>query len=429
MMDSMLRRLSRVAGRSDASGSADLQFRAVSLTDSRGASLETGMRGESRIPAEFEPELVSVIIPTLNRADLVMQAIQTVRQQTWPHVQIIVVDNGSSDATVSLVSQLPDVTLLHQPKRGQAAARNLGLSLARGEFICTLDSDDLWHPAFLENCLKAMREVNADFVFTNWIGMNGQGRAIQSYYEELYQWYNFPRTECEGWRIMEPEPARAMYLDSCVSPSSSLVFRRHLVAHGWTEYLNIGDDWCLLMDAVVSQPCRVAFTMQRLWFKRVQGDNIYDQRDFFETLEKLLIQDAGFFLRRFWHLLTATERATLLALLTKHHCVMARYRWNEGKRAVALSAYVTALNAFVVGSSISLPAFMTKVRAIMTRPPLPPPVPQEAMDSERFPRMEADLLPFLRFIPGAKMSVSEGVTAESPAHQDAPALRSATPAT
>ncbi len=87
---------------------------------------------------------VSVVIPVYNRAGLVVEAVESALNQTHPWVEVIVVDDGSSDRPdVALEPYFPRVRLLRQPNRGVASARNLGVREARGDYICFLDSDNL----------------------------------------------------------------------------------------------------------------------------------------------------------------------------------------------------------------------------------------------------------------------------------------------
>jgi glycosyltransferase involved in cell wall biosynthesis len=92
-------------------------------------------------------DLVSVVIPTFNRAKMVVEAIDSVLRQRDCSFEIIVVDDGSTDTTRSLLSaRESELRYLHQPRRGVAAARNLGARHARGGWLAFLDSDDLWRP-------------------------------------------------------------------------------------------------------------------------------------------------------------------------------------------------------------------------------------------------------------------------------------------
>lgn len=96
---------------------------------------------------------VSVVIPTLNRAAMLERAIATVREGSFADFEIVVVDNGSSDATVALVEAIrrqdPRVVLLHNPRGSIASALNLGVRAARGKYVSQLDSDDEYVPATL----------------------------------------------------------------------------------------------------------------------------------------------------------------------------------------------------------------------------------------------------------------------------------------
>ena len=93
--------------------------------------------------------LVSVIIPTHNRAPFLKEAIESVLAQSYRPLQLIVVDDGSRDETSSLVSRYP-LLYVRGPQRGVAAARNIGIKRAAGEFVAFLDSDDLWLPTKIE---------------------------------------------------------------------------------------------------------------------------------------------------------------------------------------------------------------------------------------------------------------------------------------
>ncbi|WP_018232759.1 glycosyltransferase family 2 protein [Thioalkalivibrio thiocyanodenitrificans] len=110
---------------------------------------------------------VSVIIPTYNRADYLVDAIDSVLNQTVPVDEIIVIDDGSTDHTAaSLRGYSRSVRLLRQDRAGAGAARNRGVHEARGELIAFLDSDDLWTPVKMELQLAAMAaHPGVDIVF------------------------------------------------------------------------------------------------------------------------------------------------------------------------------------------------------------------------------------------------------------------------
>lgn len=114
----------------------------------------------------------SVIIPTYNRAGTVVEAVESVLDQSSPAAEIIVVDDGSTDDTVDRLERYRDrITLINQPNGGVSVARNTGLARATGDWITFLDSDDLWLPNRLAVTASACRETAAgvhvaDLLFT-----------------------------------------------------------------------------------------------------------------------------------------------------------------------------------------------------------------------------------------------------------------------
>jgi glycosyltransferase involved in cell wall biosynthesis len=110
--------------------------------------------------------LVSVVIPTFNGAKHIRQTLDSVLEQSYHPLEIIVVDDGSTDATSDMVSSYAQVTLIKQPQRGHPAARNHGIRAASGAYLSFLDHDDLWHPAKIEEQMECLREdPELDLVF------------------------------------------------------------------------------------------------------------------------------------------------------------------------------------------------------------------------------------------------------------------------
>lgn len=109
----------------------------------------------------------SVIIPTYNRASIVMRAIQSVLDQTFVNFEIIIVDDGSTDTTKTIVSSLKDTRIryIYQKNKGVCAARNNGTSNAQGEYFVFLDSDDYVLPNWLNDFYEACAVNSTDFVF------------------------------------------------------------------------------------------------------------------------------------------------------------------------------------------------------------------------------------------------------------------------
>lgn len=109
--------------------------------------------------AEVGTANVSVIMPVWNRAGAVGRAIASVRGQSYPHWDLWVIDDGSTDGTAAVVREFrdPRIHYLYQEHAGAAAARNRGLAHSRGEIIAYLDSDNIWYPGYLAAVAAAFR--------------------------------------------------------------------------------------------------------------------------------------------------------------------------------------------------------------------------------------------------------------------------------
>jgi len=119
------------------------------------------------ILSPMKPDLVSVIIPTKDRSELLHRAIHSVLAQTYQNIEIIIVDDGSN-TPFSMAIDDPRIKLVVNPvSLGGAAARNIGLQTARGDFLCLLDDDDYYLPNKIETQLSFLKEnPDTDLVFS-----------------------------------------------------------------------------------------------------------------------------------------------------------------------------------------------------------------------------------------------------------------------
>ena len=139
------------------------------------------------------PSLVSVIIPVHNRSDLLYECLASVRAQTYPHIEVIVVDDASSEPIESVTQSIDwgngfrckYLRLDHN--QGPGAARERGRREASGDFIAYLDSDDLWFPAFVEKSVTALlANPNAGMSYTGSL-------VISEHPSDPSAWLKLPR--------------------------------------------------------------------------------------------------------------------------------------------------------------------------------------------------------------------------------------------
>ena len=254
--------------------------------------------------------LVTIIIPTYNRESKLPDAIESAINQSYKNVQIIVIDDGSVDKTAELVKNYPQVEYHYKKNGGQASARNTGLSHARGSIISSLDSDDVWYPDFLKDCVEKLEKDELDFVFANWDQDSKAGKSWDFLNNDPFLTPYFSK-EKEGWIDLNYQEVRDLFVKSCPSPSSSVVIRRSSIISGWDEDMNIGDDWCMYLELILSRECRAAFTLNKLWHKRIDEINVYDGRKWSEVLEFLYIADVKTKIIKFQKLLRPKEKKIL----------------------------------------------------------------------------------------------------------------------
>ena len=133
----------------------------------------------------------SVIVPTYNRADTIRRAVESVQLQTFSDWELIVVDDGSTDDTLSVVDNLePRLKLIHQENRGFAEARNAGIRASTGQYLAFLDSDDEFLPHHLELGIAFLDAYpEASFVSAELLEDFGRGRFVNHYKTETSEWY------------------------------------------------------------------------------------------------------------------------------------------------------------------------------------------------------------------------------------------------
>ena len=164
--------------------------------------------------------LISVIIPVYNSAEYISTAIDSVLAQTYSHYEIIAIDDGSTDDTRSKIKLYGDrVRYFFQQNKGSAAARNVGIEVARGELIAFLDADDFWlMPTKLEkqvSCFQADPDLGG--LNTGWQIVDSAGNHLKS----VQPWHKAPKLDLETWLKKK-----------CVR-TSAMIFRRQ-----WLEKVN-----------------------------------------------------------------------------------------------------------------------------------------------------------------------------------------------
>ena len=168
-----------------------IQSPALSRTEAISDALKTLGAAQDMLAAETNSlPLVSVVIPTYNRAKVILRALDTALSQTYGNLEIIVVDDGSTDDTQAVLAPYADrIRYLFQANQGASAARNHGINAARGKYIAFLDSDDAWLPNKLERQV-ALLESQPDLSFVACLATT-ERRTHEGYDDHASQFVKF----------------------------------------------------------------------------------------------------------------------------------------------------------------------------------------------------------------------------------------------
>ena len=252
------------------------------------------IRSRAEQPVSSEGALVSVVMPAYNHERFVGQALDSVLGQTHANLEVIVIDDGSRDATGDVLDEYAKrctthpLTVVHQQNSGTPDAINHGLSLARGDVIALMNSDDLYAPTRLARLLSAMRQGNARFAFSATSFVDEAGATIGAddrYVAEL--------REGIARAARAPDPVYALVTSNIAISSGNFVFQRQLLdATGGFCAMRVCHDWDFILAASYHTP--LVFLNEPLYVYRLHAANTFADRGLTTRLEieQLL---AGFF--------------------------------------------------------------------------------------------------------------------------------------
>jgi len=205
--------------------------------------------------------LVSIVIPTYNQAHFLAEALESVRAQTYPHWEAIVVNNYSQDNTIEVVERFDDPRIHLVNFRNNeviAASRNVGIRQAKGEYIAFLDSDDLWEPVKIERCVKRMGQ-----------GFDLVCHGIMERWEDGRAQNTIQGTERRA------RYKSLLYDGNCFATSATVARKKILIqVNGFDEnpaYITAEDYDLWLRIAKIFE--RVSFIHEQLGTNRIHGSN------------------------------------------------------------------------------------------------------------------------------------------------------------
>jgi glycosyltransferase involved in cell wall biosynthesis len=243
--------------------------------------------------------LVSIVIPTFNYGHFVGEAVESALNQTYSCVEVIVIDDGSTDDTRErLAPYIGRIHYHYQSNAGLSAARNTGIRLAQGEFVALLDSDDAFHPRKLETQVGMLLK-RPEFGLL----------ATEHFSEEPYTWQELPAQELSWDRISLED----MVIKSRFGPSSVVIRRECLERVGlFDSELKSVEDRDMWIRIAVHYPIAVLH-FPLTWYRETPGSMSRNAQKM-EYYERLVLERA-FAIPQLAHRRFLRRRAQGLALL------------------------------------------------------------------------------------------------------------------
>jgi glycosyltransferase involved in cell wall biosynthesis len=228
----------------------------------------------------FNPALISVIMPCYNAATYVEDAVSCVIQQTYPEVELIVVDDGSTDGSIDILQQLaahhaPRLTLLFQGHMGLYPARNLGLEHAKGGYVAFLDADDYWTPDALEKLATALNDHHADIAYCGWQDTGDGASGTDPYIPPDYSQMD----------------TAAEFLRSCPWPIHAALVRREAIdaVKGFSERCLSAMDYDLWLR-LYAHTHKIVRVPEVMAFHRVHGKGQISKTKWKQVLDVLKVR-------------------------------------------------------------------------------------------------------------------------------------------
>lgn len=207
--------------------------------------------------------LVSVIIPNYNYAQYLPQALDSVLAQTYPHVEIIVVDDGSTDKSGAVLRKYGDrIRVIQQHREGVSIARNRGAHESKGQLLAFLDADDVWLPMKLERQVaRFLKDPDLGLVHCGWEAIDNLGVVAEPHLDGM-----------EGWVAKELLLLRRPVVNVV---GSSAVVTRNVFEEigGFDRRLSTSADWDFSYRLAINR--RVAFVPEVLLQYRQHGTNMH----------------------------------------------------------------------------------------------------------------------------------------------------------
>ena len=207
----------------------------------------------------------SIVIPLYNKANFILATLKSVSDQTFENYEIIVINDGSTDESLSKIEalKLPKLSIHNKENKGLSAARNRGVTLARWQYVALLDADDIWKPTYLKSMFKLIENYPNHQIFgcTYKESRNGRLMDIRTSFEAQLNQESYVLDDFFS----------ANYKQFIVDQSSLIFDRNFIKTHTFNEHIDVSEDVDYYLNYFASQ--QIIFLNRSLMIKT------YDDND------------------------------------------------------------------------------------------------------------------------------------------------------
>ena len=233
--------------------------------------------------------IVSIIIPSFNHAIFLGAAIESALNQSLKEIEIIVVDDASTDNSSQILGSIQDDRLsvhFNEQNLGSSATLNRGISISKAPYIAILNSDDIFDPSRLEDCLKALEGSDATLVGTDLWLIDSNGEEVKDPSFWWCEWFNAVKREFVNTRNLEA----TLFKGNLFVSTSNFFFRRSLLEQtGAFEDLRYTQDYAFVLKALRSSPGKVLWLEEKRLQYRLHSSNTILEDRIPPVIETLLL--------------------------------------------------------------------------------------------------------------------------------------------
>lgn len=239
---------------------------------------------------------VSIILTTYNVENYIEECIDSILEQTYKNFELIIIDDGSTDNTIKILkNKYKNLNVIENKHVGVAECRNLGLSLAKGKYICILDSDDYFERNMLESMINKMEAYDADVAISSAYKFDTLTK------EEVITKYMLKENVFKGFKVFNPIDIKNDIFQLTVANAWGKMFKKSLIVNNNLKFQNLknSNDVLFVFSAIMKSKIIVPINIPLVHYRANNNSSIQGRKKEFpfefikayESLQNFLIKE------------------------------------------------------------------------------------------------------------------------------------------